>query len=55
MDMKSKNTDLLRPEDAPGGIVESLSFPQHDVRSDPMAVQKHHEALIATQLTAPPC
>lgn len=44
----SKKTERLRPEVTLGGTVESLSVPQQDETSDPNAVQKHHEAPIAT-------
>lgn len=44
-----RKMDRFLPEETPGGTDASLSVAQHDDRSDPMAVQKHQETLIAIQ------
>ena len=44
---RRRNTERLQPEATLGGTVESLSVLQHEKRSEPRAVQKHHEALVA--------
>jgi hypothetical protein len=36
-------TDRFRPLVAPGGTVEGLSLPQHDVKSDEHAVHKQND------------
>lgn len=49
MDSSSKKMDRFRPDATPGGMDASLFVAQQDEKSDPRAVQKHHEALIARQ------
>ena len=44
-------TERFRPEVTLGGSVEGLSLPQHDVKRDEQAEQKHQAMLEATHVT----
>lgn len=50
MAKRSRKIDLLRPDVTPAGMVEALSFPQHEVQREVIAEQKHHEKHVATTL-----
>lgn len=47
----SRPTERFRPDVTLGGSVENLSLPQHDVKRDVQAEQKHHATLEATHVT----
>ena len=55
METKSSATERLRPEVTLGGIVDGLSLPQHELKSDDRAEQKQKVAPVMRQDTNDPC
>jgi len=55
MDRSRRKTERLRPELAPGGTVDALSFPQQVEIREPVAVQKHQPRPAAAQAKTFPC
>jgi len=43
-------TERRRPDVALGGMVDALSFPQHELKSEAQAVQKHQPTDVTAQV-----